>query len=175
VACAEQSTQSQRLVSTIILRRKPRMRCTKCYCIGQYQPCKGSGRWLFSRRPNESASWHVMNPARVICVTAAERSKKRSFSPYIYVEHSLRIPTSITAAAFTRAPWRFIVVPKAVLLRDTDAQRGWVSWRIRRHYGENGGKCSLFGSITEYRWQRNSVECIRLDTRGNVVEVINKL
>jgi hypothetical protein len=50
-----------------------------------------------------------------------------------------------------------------------EAQRGWVSWRVRRHFRENNGECFLFGSIVRYRWQLNSIECIRFDIRGRVI------
>jgi hypothetical protein len=50
-----------------------------------------------------------------------------------------------------------------------EAQRGWVAWCVRRHFRENNGECFLFGSIVGYRWQRNSVDGIRFDTRGKVI------
>ena len=91
------------------------------------------------------------------------------FHPYIYVEHSLLRPTSITVAAFSGTPWRFIKIPKSVLYRDTDGQSGWVSWRVRRHFRENNGECFLFGRITGYRWQRTRGESVLLDTRGRII------
>lgn len=93
-----------------------------------------------------------------------------AFNEYIYVEHSLRRPTSITVAAFTGASWRFIQIPKAVLQRDAEAQSGWVSWRVRKHFRESNGECLLFGSITGYRWQRTREDCVLLDTRGCVTK-----
>jgi hypothetical protein len=91
------------------------------------------------------------------------------FKPYIYVEHSLRRPTSITGAAFTGAPWRIIKLPKSVLNRNADGQRGWVSWRVRTHFRENHGECFLFGRITGYSWQRTPGESVLLDTRGRIL------
>jgi len=91
------------------------------------------------------------------------------FHSYIYVEHSLRRPTSITTAAFTGAPWRFIKMPKSVLGRNADGQSGWVSWRVRTHFRENHGECFLFGRITGYRWQRTPGESVLLDTRGRII------
>jgi hypothetical protein len=93
------------------------------------------------------------------------------FHPYIYVEHSLRRPTSITGAAFTGAPWRFIKLPKRVLDRPTDGQSGWVSWLVRTHFRENHGECFLFGRITGYRWQRTRDQSVLLDTRGRITGV----
>jgi hypothetical protein len=93
------------------------------------------------------------------------------FHPYIYVEHSLRRPTSITGAAFTGAPWRFLKIPESVLRRNENAQSGWVSWRVRKHFRENNGECLLFGSITGYRWQRTRDRSVLLDTRGRIIGV----
>ena len=93
------------------------------------------------------------------------------FHPYIYVEHSLRRPTSITGAAFTGAPWRFIKMPKRVLSRDVDGQSGWVSWRVRTHFRENNTECLLFGRITGYRWQQTRFGAVLLDIRGRIIGV----
>jgi hypothetical protein len=93
------------------------------------------------------------------------------FRPYIYVEHSLRRPTSITTAAFTGALWRFIKMPKSVLSRDVDGQSGWVSWRVRTHFRENNGECFLFGRITGYRWQGTRFGAVLLDIRGRIIGV----
>jgi hypothetical protein len=92
------------------------------------------------------------------------------FVPYIYVEHSLRRPTSVTVAAFTGAPWRFIGIPKSILLRDDEAQCGWVSWCVRKHCRENHCECLLFGSIIGYRWQRSHETCVLLDPRGRMIQ-----
>ncbi len=97
------------------------------------------------------------------------------FRPYIYVEHSLRRPTSITTAAFTGAPWRFIKMPKSVLGRAAESQSGWVSWRVRTHFRENHGECFLFGHITGYRWQRTSDQGVLLDTRGRIIGAKHEL
>jgi hypothetical protein len=92
----------------------------------------------------------------------------KEFVSYIYVEHSLRRPTSITTAAFSGVPWRFIKMPKSVLDRDADGQSGWVSWRARTHFRENHGECFLFGRITGYRWQQTPDQSVLLDTRGRI-------
>ena len=65
---------------------------------------------------------------------------------------SLTRPTSISVAAFTGATWKSLGIPKTILERTQDQQRGWVSWRVRKHYRVEEGKCSLFGDITGYRW-----------------------
>jgi hypothetical protein len=93
----------------------------------------------------------------------------KRFKPYIYVNHSLRIPTSITAAAFSGAHWRFLSIPLPVLDRSIDSQLGWVTWRMRTHCKEHGGKLALFGNITGYRWHRTADESLVFDCRGKSV------
>jgi hypothetical protein len=56
-----------------------------------------------------------------------------------------------------------------ILERGPDQQRGWVGWRVRRHFLENNKELLLLGSILGYRWQIDPEEGIRLDTRGRVV------
>ena len=71
--------------------------------------------------------------------------------PYIHVEHSQLVPDSITAAAFTGAPWRFLSIPDWVRRRNPKAQLHWISWAVRNHYRDNRGKLFLFGHIVGYR------------------------
>jgi len=99
---------------------------------------------------------------------AEERARlvRKQFEPYIYVNHSLRTPTSITCAAITGAGWRYLPVLPSILGRSRDAQHGWVVWRVRRHFKENGGKLFLFGNITGYRWYLSATEILVFDCRG---------
>jgi hypothetical protein len=92
-----------------------------------------------------------------------------TFKPHIQVIGSLRSPASVIAA-ITGAPWKFIEIPEDVLERDEEAQRAWVSWRVRQHFQESKGKCRLFGYILAYRWKRSEGESIALDTQGRVIE-----
>jgi hypothetical protein len=148
------------------------MKCMKCNATGQCQTCKGSGRsGYFLVDPGKSAKrcWRCYGSCNCDLCQGKGEVAEDVFRPYIYVEHSLRIPTSITTAAFTGATWRFIKIPERVLRRETEAQRGWVAWRVRRHFRENNGECFLFGAIVGYRWQRESLDGIRFDTRGKVI------
>jgi hypothetical protein len=70
-----------------------------------------------------------------------------AFEPYIRVRAESTRPASISMAAFTGAPWRFIYIPHKILWRTFEAQRGWVTWRIHKHYKQEGGECALFGHI----------------------------
>ena len=70
-------------------------------------------------------------------------------------------------AAFTRGLWRFIGIPHSILCRSFEAQRGWVAWRIRRHYKEEKGECALFGRILGYVWVRSKESRIHFDVWGH--------
>jgi hypothetical protein len=150
------------------------MKCLTCDATGRCLTCKGSGRsGYFLVDPGKSAKpcWRCHGSGKCEHCNGKGETEEAVFRPYIYVEHSRRVPTSITAAAFTGARWRFIDISGHVLRRNIEAQRGWVAWRVRRHYRENNGECFLFGSIAGYRWQLNSAECMRFDTRGRVTGI----
>jgi hypothetical protein len=95
-----------------------------------------------------------------------DRLDRENFRQYIYVKHSLRTPTSITAAAFSGAGWRFLYIPRLVRQRSEEALLGWVAWRARRHFHDSHGKLPLFGEITGYEWVKYRDSRISLDTRG---------
>ncbi|HVJ06959.1 MAG TPA: hypothetical protein VM554_01105 [Acidisarcina sp.] len=97
---------------------------------------------------------------------AHDRLAHEHFEPYIYVNHSLNTPTSITAAAFSGARWRYLDIPQHVRERSEEAQLGWVSWRVRRHFKESRGKLLLFGDITGYEWVTYPDARVSLDIRG---------
>ena len=150
------------------------MKCMNCKATGQCQTCKGSGRsGYFLVDPGKSAKrcWRCYGSGKCNRCGGKGEIEEAAFQPYIYVEHALRVPTSITTAALTGARWRFVEIPGLVLRREMEAQRGWVAWCVRRHFRENNGECFLFGAIVGYRWQRNSVDGIRFDTRGKVVGI----
>jgi hypothetical protein len=62
--------------------------------------------------------------------------------------------------------WKSLGIPKTILKRTQDQQRGWVSWRVRKHYRGEEGKCSLFGDITGYRWHFAPEQSMEFDVRG---------
>jgi hypothetical protein len=146
------------------------MHCVKCSGTCICQPCRGSGLSGNSglapvTRLTRLCPWCKGSKQCDLCGGAEETSKRR-FSPYIHVEHSSLIPDSIITAAWTGAPWRFIAIPRWVLLRSEKAQQHWVSWRVRHHYRENGGKLFLFGDIVGYRWVKAPGVSVMIDTRG---------
>lgn len=149
------------------------MKCAKCNATGQCQTCKGSGRsgyFLIYPKISSNPCWQCMGSGRCNLCVGQGVLEIAPFSPYIYVEHALRTPTSITAAAITGARWRFVEIPREVLKRNMEAQRGWIAWRIRQHFRESNGVCFLFGAIMGYRWQCDTTQCQRFDTRGNIIE-----
>jgi hypothetical protein len=148
------------------------MKCLTCHATGRCLTCKGSGRsGYFLVEPSRNAKLCWCCEGSGICTLCNGKGEvaEAVFRPYIYVEHTRRVPTSITIAAFSGARWRFIDIPGHVLRLQMEAQRGWVAWCVRRHFRESDGECFLFGSIVGYRWQWISVECIRFDTRGRVI------
>lgn len=84
-------------------------------------------------------------------------------TPYIFVEHSRRVPESSTVAACTGAPWRFRSIPAWILRRNRKAQLHWVSWAAGKHFSENRGQ--LFGVITGYRVVYSD-QSVLLDVNG---------
>jgi hypothetical protein len=145
------------------------MRCPICNASGRCQACRGSGRsGYFLVNPGTSAKpcWQCLGAGKCNFCGGKGEVEKVLFAPYICVEHSLRIPASITIAAITGAHWRFIEIPLGVLARTVEAQRGWVAWRIRQHFRANKGMCFLFGSIVGYRWQQDAGRHIRFSTNG---------
>ncbi len=156
---------------------------THCVCrdgTGECHACKGTGRsgyFLIKPPTSAKACWRCKSSG---CCSECggigkKEQRKRVFQPYIYVQHSLQVPTSIMAAAYTGGTWRFLPIPAAVLLRTQEAQQGWVSWRVRQHYPKNDGKCLLFGHIVAYRWCRSPESSVRLDVRGRSLEAFQNL
>jgi hypothetical protein len=149
------------------------MQCVKCSGTRICQPCRGSGlsgNWALApiTKLTRLCPWCKGSKQCDLCGGAEETSKRR-FSPYIHIEHSSLIPDSITTAAWTGAPWRFIAIPRWVLLRSEKAQRHWISWRVRQHYKAHGGKLFLFGDVTGYRWVKSSDVNVMLAHDGKIV------
>jgi hypothetical protein len=91
-----------------------------------------------------------------------------AFRPYIYVEHSRLMPESVTLAAASGAPWRFLEIPLAVLDRTEEQKLMWVTTRVQQHYLESRGQLLLFGNITGYRWVVSPNDSVQFDTAGRV-------
>ncbi len=97
------------------------------------------------------------------------RQAGRGIPEYIHVEHTRVFPDSITVAACTGAPWRFLSIPGWVQQRSQKAVLRWISWRCRHHYQESRGRLFLFGEICGYRLIYPDCS-ILLDTGGKFRE-----
>jgi hypothetical protein len=143
------------------------MRCVVCEGAGTCRACKGSGKsgyFLAHPGPLGKSCPHCNGSGNCPHCDAFGEVEDPVFRPYIYVEAERTRPTSIAMAAISGAPWRFIWIPRRILKRDHEQQRGWVSWCIRRHYRESNGECTLFGSILSYRWKFDPHNTLRFDT-----------
>jgi hypothetical protein len=146
--------------------------CIPCLATGVCLACKASGKsGYFLRPPSAStpACRHCRGTGRCRTCGGEGKLKKPTFRPYIYVEASLHSPTSITAAIWGGTGHRRIEIPTAVLQRSSDGQRGWGTWRTRKHFRDNAGKCFLFGDIIGYAWFQSRDRGVRFDTRGGVI------
>ena len=146
--------------------------CLNCQSTGKCPPCKATGRsGYFLREPPPTARpcWRCKGSG--ICLDCGGKGviAEPAFEPYIFVAASNPTPSSISIAAIAGTGWRRIVIPRAILRRTSEAQRGWVSWRVRKHYKENGGKCFLFGDIVSYVWTPSPGAGIRFDIKGKIV------
>lgn len=125
--------------------------CKKCGGIGTCQPCKGSGRsGFFLTLPGVGSKPCPWCKGSACCDRCQGSGKVVAFAPYICAGHSLRVPASITAAAFTGARWTYIGIPDEALMPGKDAQLAWVAARVREHYRREKGKCPLLGGIIGY-------------------------
>lgn len=105
----------------------------------------------------------------VLAAQEKKRHERLHFRPYVFVESSLRTPSSITIAGLLGCRMKFIRLPDYCLeMRDED-QLTAVQDIVRRHYQENHGQCPLFGDITGYHFVNNYDESIRLAAHGSVI------
>jgi len=92
-----------------------------------------------------------------------------TFRPYIYIEHSRLIPESVTLAAVSGAPWRFLEIPSAVLNWTDEQKLKWVATLVQQHYLESRGQLLLFGQITGYRLVVSPDDSVGFDIAGRVI------
>lgn len=149
----------------------PWIDCLTCCGGGRCIQCRGLGRagLIRSNHPADSfPCWRCSGNGT--CSACCGEGKVRSFRPHIKVETSRRNPTSISVAAFSGAPWRFLSIPKAILRRSIDEQRGWCSWRIQRYHRDEGPMCPLFGRIIGYSWRPTSGTSIGMNHHGALLD-----
>ena len=146
--------------------------CCVCATTGMCPPCKGSGKsGYFLNLPSNSAPAcpHCHGSGRCRRCRGAGFVTEAVFNPYIAIRTSRQRPTSISVAAITGATWRYIDIPRSLTKRKTEAQRGWVAWRVQTYFKSSLGKLLLFGDIVGYRWIRSPEVSIQLDVRGRLL------
>jgi len=93
------------------------------------------------------------------------------FRPYIYLETSLSIPSSITTVCFTGiARWKHIQMSDDLLGLPEDALLETVGPLICKHFLRNEGRCPFFGEITGYTVRLFQYVAVRFNTIGQVLE-----
>jgi hypothetical protein len=143
------------------------MQCQRCEGTGVCPTCRGTGRSGYfllqppSWTPKCCAAMEMQAAqfakARVRCLTTIPGSLSLLPCPDLRPSRWQR----------SRGPtWRFLSIPRLILMRSHDQQRGWVSWRVRTHYKLENGQCLLFGAITGYRWHFAPGQSTEFDIRG---------
>jgi hypothetical protein len=149
------------------------MRCVRCQGSGVCPPCLGSGRSGLFLVPSTASSplcWSCGGSGR--CDRCGGEGQIE-YQPRVYVQHSLRFPSSITCAAATNGCWRYLPIPRWVRRRSPKVQLRWVKWRVRNHFIEQHGKLPLFGEIVGYRFDHTADVSVELDTAGRVVKTVH--
>jgi hypothetical protein len=91
------------------------------------------------------------------------------WKPQIFVLSERSSPTSISAACWTGASWRYIHVPSRVIAKTKEEQYQWVGWCVQDHYRDSKGECFLFGKIERYAYRPTREVCIEFDIDGNLI------
>jgi hypothetical protein len=91
--------------------------------------------------------------------------KPPSFSPYVYLVTSRRMPTSIAMAAVAGGGMKTIDLPAGTTINDLPK----VQNIVRKHYVKNEGQCALFGVITGFLFVFSPTAGILLDVDGNEI------
>jgi hypothetical protein len=87
------------------------------------------------------------------------------FHPYVFVDTSEQRPSSIAVAGWVANQMKYITLPQF----STSESLPQVQDIVREHFRANGGRCHLYGDITNFRFVFSPTESILLDTGGNVV------
>ena len=87
------------------------------------------------------------------------------FAPYVFIETTLKRPSSIAMAAATGGRMKYIDLPASFTTDDLSQVRQIVC----EHYRKNEGNCILFGRVVKYRFVYTPDDCILLDTEGNEI------
>jgi hypothetical protein len=88
--------------------------------------------------------------------------KEPPFKPYVFIETSEKMPSSISMAAVAANGMKCILLNPGEGFAD-------VQRLVRENYKKNDGKCALYWKITGFRYVISPTESIVLDTDGNEV------
>lgn len=86
--------------------------------------------------------------------------KEPPFKPYVFIETSEKMPSSIAMAGATGNGMKHIILNPGEGLGD-------VKRLVHEHYKKNDGNCILYGKITGFRYVVSPTESIVMDTDGN--------
>ncbi len=89
-----------------------------------------------------------------------------TFHPYVFIETTSKMPSSIAMAAATGGSTKYINLEKTFTADDLPR----VQAIVREHYLKNEGNCALFGRVVRYRFVYLPTESILLDTEGSETE-----
>jgi len=92
--------------------------------------------------------------------------RRPPFAPFIFVETTAVMPSSISMAAVAAASMKYVNLWDDANPEDLRH----VQKLVQDHYAKTEGNCILFGRITGYRFVYSPTDCIRLDTTGNEIE-----
>jgi hypothetical protein len=89
--------------------------------------------------------------------------KPPSFHPYVFIETTSKMPSSIAMTAAAGGAMKYIDLPMTFTANDLPQ----VQPIVREHFQEHEGHCALFGKVVRYRFMYSPTESILLDTEGN--------
>ncbi len=150
--------------------KEPRM-CATCNGTGRCHACRGTGRsGAFLNAPPSSAPLCNWCEGSLRChrCRGGGQIVPPAFVPKIHILTAMDTPTSIEVDAFNGMFWKRIHIPPVVSARNWEAQRGWVSWRVRRHFRDVKGERGSDGQITGYLWSPVEDASIPFDIHGQV-------
>ena len=108
-----------------------------------------------------------MNVARFMPSISDEflELKPPKFHPYVFIQTTSYMASSIAMAAAAGGGMKFINLPETFTAGDLQQ----VQEIVREHYKENEGNCILFGGIVGYLFAFTPSEGILLGVDGNVI------
>jgi hypothetical protein len=91
--------------------------------------------------------------------------KPPKFIPYVFIQTTEYMPTSIAMAAAAGGGMKYINLPETFAPADLPK----VQQIVQEHHKENEGNCILFGRVVAYLFVFTPTEGILLDVNGNEI------